>query len=255
VRFASTALVFFLLGLLMGEIVASAPALSSVIPAAAAVSAVVIVLRLAWVFGTSRTLGVLGRGHRLSSGELGVLGWSGMRGVVSLALALALPALPARGAAADPRGTAIILTFAVIVATLVLQGLTLLPLITRLGAADPDREHRAERKVRVRAQHAGLAGLARAAGELRVTAETCGRLADWIQRGELGIASPEMPLPAPVARRLLEAALAAQRRVVLHARETCQAGDTLAERLSTEIDIDSTRLEGDTARFASAEHQ
>jgi Na+/H+ antiporter len=97
-----------------------------------AVVGVVIIIRLAWMFGVT----VLPGGHRFTGAarrsdrswrETTVVGWAGMRGVVSLAAALALPQdFP-------QRDLVVFLTFAVIVATLVGQGLTLPPLIRRLG--------------------------------------------------------------------------------------------------------------------------
>jgi monovalent cation/hydrogen antiporter len=99
---------------------------------ASAVVGVVIVIRLLWIAGVT----VLPGGHRFvgaaqrserSWRETTVVGWAGMRGVVSLAAALALPQT------FPQRDLVVFLTFAVIVATLVGQGLTLPPLIRRLG--------------------------------------------------------------------------------------------------------------------------
>ena len=59
--------------------------------------------------------------------EIFVIGWTGMRGVVSLAAALALPVLVADGSPFPQRNLIVFLTFCVILVTLVLQGLTLPP--------------------------------------------------------------------------------------------------------------------------------
>jgi monovalent cation/hydrogen antiporter len=67
--------------------------------------------------------------------QIFVVGWTGMRGVVSLAAAIALPATLANGAPFTQRNLIIFLTFIVILVTLVLQGLTLPPLIRALGLA------------------------------------------------------------------------------------------------------------------------
>jgi monovalent cation/hydrogen antiporter len=106
---------------------------------ASAVVGAVIVVRLVWMFAAAALPG----GHRLvgaaqrSTGswrETTVVGWAGMRGVVSLAAALALPQdFP-------QRDLVVFLTFAVIVATLVGQGLTLPPLIRRLGLVTRDEQ-------------------------------------------------------------------------------------------------------------------
>jgi CPA1 family monovalent cation:H+ antiporter len=104
-----------------------------------AVVGVVIVVRMVWMFGATAMPG----GQRLfgateanarSWRETTVVGWAGMRGAVSLAAALALPQdFP-------QRDLIIFLTFGVIVATLVGQGLTLPPLIRRLGLVTRDQQ-------------------------------------------------------------------------------------------------------------------
>ncbi|HTE34795.1 MAG TPA: cation:proton antiporter, partial [Chryseolinea sp.] len=79
-----------------------------------------------------------------------VVAWSGMRGVVSLAAALALP-LTLEGSKPFPnRNLIIFLTFCVIFSTLVLQGLTLRPLIKWLGIKVDDKEHRDEQEARLK---------------------------------------------------------------------------------------------------------
>ncbi len=104
-----------------------------------AVVGAVIVVRLVWMFGATALPG----GERLfgatpdrdrSWRETTVVGWAGMRGAVSLAAALALPQnFP-------QRDLVVFLTFAVIVATLIGQGLTLPPLIRRLGLVSRDEQ-------------------------------------------------------------------------------------------------------------------
>ena len=106
---------------------------------ASAVVGTVIVVRMAWMFavtalpGGQRLVGAARRSTR-SWRETTVVGWAGMRGAVSLAAALALPQdFP-------QRDLLVFLTFAVIVATLVGQGLTLPPLIRRLGLVTRDEQ-------------------------------------------------------------------------------------------------------------------
>ncbi|MGH9103150.1 MAG: Na+/H+ antiporter [Acidimicrobiales bacterium] len=84
-----------------------------------------------------------------------VLSWAGMRGVVSLATALSLPFTTTSGAAFPRRATVVVAAFAVIVVTLVGQGLTLPALLRRLGVVGPaeasEREEAATRAALVRA--------------------------------------------------------------------------------------------------------
>ena len=104
-----------------------------------AVVGVVIVVRMVWMFGATALPG----GQRLfgatnsearSWRETTVVGWAGMRGAVSLAAALALPPT------FPDRDLLVFLTFCVIVATLVGPGLTLPPLIRRLGLVTRDQQ-------------------------------------------------------------------------------------------------------------------
>jgi monovalent cation/hydrogen antiporter len=104
-----------------------------------AVVGTVIVVRMVWMFAATALPG----GERLfgaspSSGrswrETSVMGWAGMRGAVSLAASLALPQ------SFPHRDLLVFLTFAVIVATLVGQGLTLPPLIRRLRLVTSDEQ-------------------------------------------------------------------------------------------------------------------
>src|SRR3712207_7266764 len=67
-----------------------------------------------------------------------VLSWAGMRGVISLAAALALPTTIEGGSPFPGRDLILFLTFAVILATLVLQGFTLGPLIGALRLRSDD---------------------------------------------------------------------------------------------------------------------
>ncbi len=106
---------------------------------ALAVVGAVIVVRIVWIFGATALPG----GRQLfgtdtdssrSWRETTVISWAGMRGAVSLAAALALPQ------SFPQRDLLVFLAFAVIVATLVGQGLTLPPLIRRFGLVTPDEQ-------------------------------------------------------------------------------------------------------------------
>lgn len=128
--------------------------LPTLIGSAAVVSLVVIVARLVWMFPGAylprwidRKL--LGRPTPYPPWQsVTVIGWTGMRGVVSLAAAMAIPKVTADGTAFPCRDLIQFLTFAVIFATLVIQGLTLPVLIRLLGVDrmaeaegfDPDDE-------------------------------------------------------------------------------------------------------------------
>ena len=247
-RYASTALVFLLLGLLIGEIAVAWPGWA-VVGAGALLAVAIVAVRLVWMVLVPRLVALLGvaSGPTPAFGEQVVLGWAGMRGVVSLALALALPL--ALGGDGEVRRTIVFLTLVVIVATLLLQGITLMPLVRRLGVGDPDREQREEQIARRRARRAGVAAatasMRTGAGPGRVSADLVARL----ESGSIGIARPgALGRHAEHGPALLQA-LAAQRRVVDRQRDAGRMGSALAEKLDTELDLDAMNAVGEGSRL------
>ncbi|MBG6075223.1 sodium:proton antiporter [Polaromonas sp. CG_9.11] len=243
-RYVSTALVFVLLGLLIGEIAVNWPGWA-VVRAGIILGAAVIVVRLAWMLMVPRLVAIFGIGHDSvpSLGERFVLGWAGMRGVVSLALALALPL--AFGGDGELRSTIIFLTLIVIIATLLFQGITLLPLVQRLQVGDPDREAREECSARIRARRASIAAVKKSGGG-------SGDLIARLESGSIGIASAgALGRHAEHGPALLQA-LDAQRKVVNSLRDAGRMGSALAERLDTELDLDAMNATGDGARLTNA---
>jgi monovalent cation/hydrogen antiporter len=152
--FAINGLVFVLIGLQLPFVLAGIREYSmrSLILYGGAFSLVVIVLRLAWVYPGAYA-GYWIRRHifhqqaQYPSGKaIFVVGWSGMRGVIALAAALALPEVLADGSPFPHRNLIVFLTFCVILVTLVLQGLTLPPLMRLLGLAGAGGVNEEEKK-------------------------------------------------------------------------------------------------------------
>jgi Na+/H+ antiporter len=156
VVFVMEALVFILIGLALRNVVEElggfGPALASSLPMALIVTLVVVVARLLWVFPATYLPRLLAPGLRARDPypplSIPILvGWAGMRGVVSLAAALALPiGFPGRD-------FIILTTFVVIAATVLLQGGTLGPLVNWLRPTTPTlavrhlNDHQAREKV------------------------------------------------------------------------------------------------------------
>ena len=155
-------LVFILIGLDLASIreIISGVSFTDLLAWSAAVSAMAIAVRMIYV-----PVGVyLPRliNPRLcvvenpSLKNVTLIGWTGMRGIVSLALALALPLTVPSGAPFPHRATIVVLSFAVIFVTLLLQGLTL-PLVIRALKLEPDdADLREERDVMLRASEAAV---------------------------------------------------------------------------------------------------
>ena len=163
--YLANAVLFILVGLQLRPILSSLAGTPVAVLAgqALAVSAVVVAARMAWEFTIPYLVRVLDRRpgqimRRVGASERLVLGWSGMRGAVSLAAALALPQdFPMRN-------LILFLTFSVILATLVVQGLTLPALIRRLRFEQDDAVEREELRARLAATHAAIDRLDQLAG-------------------------------------------------------------------------------------------
>jgi CPA1 family monovalent cation:H+ antiporter len=136
--FLLNGVVFIMIGLQLPDIIHGIEhySLSDCIIFAVAISLLSIIVRLIWVFPSAYLPRLLSRRIVEKEGPLNwkpvfVIGWSGMRGVVSLASALAIPLTLADGTAFPHRNLILFITFAVILFTLVLQGLSL-PLLLRV---------------------------------------------------------------------------------------------------------------------------
>ena len=253
-NFIVTGLVFLLIGIELGRTSAWVLA-PGVLWRGALVSAVVVLVRLAWMHVVPRLVhAVAGASEpdadRTSGAELTVLGWAGMRGVVSLALALALPARTASGAPFPGRAQLVLLSFIVIFVTLVGQGLTLAPLIRWLGAGDPARAAREEAAARRLAVSAAQRRLAELPDARALHPDVRAHVSERVAR-DIGLAR-DTDADADAAergrvRRLLGQAIDAERDVVLALRDAGRLDDDTAQRLETDLDVEQVRLR-DTAR-------
>ena len=156
---------FVLLGLELRSVVThlnDAVSIPRLAGAAAAVVAAVIVIRMAWELAVSPLIRFLPGKHPAFTlnpwRQRLVIGWGGMRGAVSLAIALTLPET-LNGRPFGQRSTLVLLAAVVVVVTLIGEGLTLAPLLRVLGLAQSDQQRRAEAKARARVTEAALARL------------------------------------------------------------------------------------------------
>jgi CPA1 family monovalent cation:H+ antiporter len=149
--------IFILIGLQLPEIVTELGGyyFSRLLMYGTIVSLATIVVRLIWVYPATYVPRLLSRKirereQRPPAKLVTIVAWSGMRGVVSLAAALALPLTVAGSGPFPNRNLIIFLTFCVILATLVLQGLTLRPMITWFGIQKDENEERDEEVARLK---------------------------------------------------------------------------------------------------------
>ncbi|MDT5363861.1 MAG: monovalent cation/hydrogen antiporter [Mycobacterium sp.] len=145
VQFVLESFAFLLIGLQLPTVVGELTGISAAVlaTASAAVLATVIGVRIVWVFVFAylpRALSARVRANepRPTPAQVFIVAWAGMRGVVSLAAAFAVPLTTASGAQFPGRPQLVFLTFVVVVGTLLLHGLTLPWLIKVLDVQNED---------------------------------------------------------------------------------------------------------------------
>jgi CPA1 family monovalent cation:H+ antiporter len=169
---------FVLLGLELRSVVdhlSTTISVARLAGASAALVAAVIGIRLAWELIVSPLLRLLPGRHssyvQNPWRQRLIIGWGGMRGAITLAIALSLPEL-LHGEPFTQRSTLIFLAAVIVVATLIGEGLTLAPLLRALGMAQSDLHRRAEARARARVTEAGLARLDELAEDGEVDEDT-----------------------------------------------------------------------------------
>jgi CPA1 family monovalent cation:H+ antiporter len=220
-----------------------------------AVLATVIAARFVWIFATTYPPRWLSRrlrerGPAPSWQEAVVLSWAGMRGVVSLAAALAIPAGAVTG---GQRALVLYLTMCVVLGTLVVHGLTLPAVMRRLGVVG--REQYDDVLAEAAVQHAAaraavdrLDELVREADELPDGVdERLRRLAEYRANSaweRLGGETPE-ETPAQAFRRLRREMVDAERETFVRMRDQGRIDDEVLRRVMTELDLEEAMLARD----------
>ena len=247
----------------------------------AAVSATLIVVRLAWVLfsGHFAHWTARRRATPLTLKEGIFIGWAGMRGGDSLVIALALPLTTSAGTAFPARPLIIFITFCVIFVTLVLQGLTLAGLLRRLGLDVRTETGEEEAHARRVAAEAGLERLekltrdgahAEVARYLRQRHRS--RARRWTDREDRrrvtspagGSAKPHRSdtdeRRAAVYRDLREEMIRAEREALIRLRDDGTISDDVLRRVQRDLDLEGMLLEaaepvGDTPQDVSERMQ
>jgi CPA1 family monovalent cation:H+ antiporter len=216
------------------------------------ISGAVILIRILWVFPAAYLPRLIfkklcARDPYPDWRHIAIVGWTGMRGVVSLAAALALDeAFPGRD-------LILLLTFMVILATLVLQGLSLPALIRWLGVKDDGAAEREEREARLQANRAALARLNEVAERDPAKAEALQRLRIEYEDHILQLEAAEPgSFGTPLRRfsseyeRLSHEALQTERHVIIQLRDREVINDEVLRRIQRDIDLAEIRLRLDS---------
>lgn len=242
--------------------------LAELISYGAVVALTAIVVRLIYTFVAAVLLRSAqrrrGRPAEPSWGEATFIGWTAMRGADSLVIALALPLRTAAGRPFPARELIIFFTFAVIFDTLVLQGLTLKPLLRRLGLKDGGELDDEEAHARRIAAEVGLRRLDEEGARDGVDPEVvgyfrkkyAGRVDRWSARDRdaHGAEDPEHRALAGLDgsgaerdatgyRRLRSAMIDAERRAIVKLRDEGAIGDEVLRRVQRDLDLETMLLE------------
>jgi len=215
-------------------------------------SATVIVVRILWIFPATyipRRLLPWLRDPAPPWQQAAVLAWAGMRGIISLAIALALPYT--LGDQPFPqRSVTIFFTFCVIFITIVLQGLTLGPLIEWLGVTETSKSRRRETGLRIRALQAGIARLREeeARRKTPLEREVVDRALEEYRRridllrGKIERDEVDAAAESRIDRGVQKEALAAERRAIAQMRGAGEIPDDIYRSIEYDLDLATLRL-------------
>jgi len=218
---------------------------------ALAINALCILVRIAWIFPGAYLPYLLfprirAREEKPDWRQVTIVSWCGMRGIVSLAAALALQGYPN-----FPRPHLVqFIAFSVILVTLVFQGLTLPPLIRYLGVGDDGIPAREELEARRQMSQTVFTKLDEVRQDERFPATSIAYIESFYRERAL-ILQDELADQlgwsttrhhALSVRRLRRMMIAAQRRALIGLRRSGQIGDDVMHKIEHELDLEETRL-------------
>jgi CPA1 family monovalent cation:H+ antiporter len=262
--FVLNGFIFILIGLQLPEVLHAVSGYSplQLVTYALAISLAAIVIRVLWVYPGAYLPRWLFRSIREREPHppwqnVMIVAWTGMRGVVSLAAALAIPLTLADGSPFPGRDLILFLTCAVIVATLVVQGLTLPTLIRWLKVTDDGADDQEEHDARLRANQGALARLNELAQSSTLDPEVVQRIrVEYEDRiRQLGISdSSDGHAPhrlfAPDYEHLSREILGVERQIILQLRNEHVINDDVLRRIQRDIDLAEARLHRHPSRAA-----
>jgi Na+/H+ antiporter len=243
--FMLNSLIFILIGIQMSDVVEklSRFTVGQLFGLGAIITAVAIIVRFAWVYPIAYLPRWLSGSLRkdepmLRKRELGIISWCGMRGIVSLAAALAIPVTLPNGSPFPQRELIIFLSFFVIAATLIGQGLTLPILIRRLKVGSKWNIRSEQQRVR-----AAMSETAIAAIDQIMTLEGAPR--EWADqlRAEIAdrimLAAPDVVEHTPrseLVTRLRQAVIRAERKELIRMWRENEISDEVMRHLEEILD-------------------
>lgn len=256
ISFLLNGFVFIVIGLQLRGILHELrdESLGKAIAEALLISAAVVFVRIGWVFAATYIPRFLIKPIRQRSPYPGwrnvvILAWSGMRGVISLAAAFALPFALPDGRPFPGRNYILFFTFCVILITLVFQGLTLPLIIRKLGVTRDRSTDEEERSARVEANKAALKVIKEVAENGNYSTDSVDRLrAEYEERlGQLeACADNPDDCSGQVAtaqyQLLQQQALQAERETIIRLRNANVINDDALRRIQRDLDLAEARL-------------
>jgi CPA1 family monovalent cation:H+ antiporter len=252
--FTINGLVFILIGLQLRHVIAALGtwATPELVAAVLAIVGTVVIVRIVWVYPATYLPRLIPSVRVKDPAPPWTIpaieSWAGLRGVVSLAAALALPYQTAAGEPFPQRDLIVFLTFAVIMATLLGQGLTLPLLIRRLGVVGDDGTDQEETLARRKAAEAALHRLDTLEREPWVPKGLTDKLR--IRYEHMLKHLPESLDPADRDDELIAAyeqvrqeILQAQREAIIQLRDDGVIGDDTLRRVMRDLDLEELRTE------------
>jgi CPA1 family monovalent cation:H+ antiporter len=244
--FVLNAYIFLAIGLQLRTFVQQGSHFFALLPAALAISGIVIVVRLLWMYPAAwlpRLIPAVRRSPRPPASAIAIIGWTGMRGIISLAAALALPA------SFQHRDVIVFVTFIVIFVTLVGQGLSLGPLLRLLHVRQEGNEEQREIELRIRALRAGMDRIAEIERETTDAHEREDLLRlrhEYENRIEHLEAEGDGDEPQTIASKRHDyaeiEALRAERNAILQLRDIGEIPDEAFRRIQYDLDLAESRL-------------
>jgi Na+/H+ antiporter len=252
--FLLNAVLFILVGLQFPGLVRDLQGQSTgeLVGYAFAVSVAVIIVRIVWVMAVAHGLPRIVPRLYESDPEPPVrvtflIAWSSMRGSVALAAALAIPTTIDGGAPFPQRDLIIFLTYSVILATLVVQGLSLGPVIAALRLRSDGLDEQEEVLARLRMTEAGIARIDALTDEDWVTSETADRtraMRDFRRRRFEARMDGDDSVDERSQRyqRFMHEVIAAEREALVQMRNIGEITDDVRRTVERDLDLEEARL-------------
>ena len=250
VIFLLESVVFSLIGLELPALIRALSGSEAWPAEALAVTGTLIMTRILWVFPLSAVSQRRGGTRRPSWPVPAVVSWAGTRGVVPLTAALSVPLTADSGAPLPQRNLTLALATAVIVISLIVQGLTLEPLVRLAGIARPDDARHEETVARLRLAEAALARLDELADGNCAADDAIDRaragLEAQIGRTRARIDGNQAPEPDGLTDRELRRTLnAAENAELARLYDDGTISQPTRQRLQRSLDLEAARLSDD----------